>query len=111
MQHYPAQLGSWVTVVQGLIFGFCVLLFRRGIVGFVADRRNPPNLSPEASATGKKSVARTSLVIATLLLSARPSFAADPAHWLDAVVRVRAEIPPEAQPRVFSARNVRVRGC
>jgi S1-C subfamily serine protease len=101
MQHYPAQLGFWVTVVQGLIFGFCVLLFRRGIVGFVADRRNPPNLSPEASATGKKSVARTSLVIATLLLSARPSFAADPAHWLDAVVRVRAEIPPEARTASF----------
>ncbi len=36
MQHYLAQLGSWVTVVQGLIFVFCVLAFRRGIVGTTA---------------------------------------------------------------------------
>jgi branched-chain amino acid transport system permease protein len=37
MQHYLAQLGSWVTVVQGIIFVFCVLLFRRGIVGLIAS--------------------------------------------------------------------------
>jgi branched-chain amino acid transport system permease protein len=37
MQHYLAQLGSWVTVVQGLIFVFCVLVFRRGIVGVIAS--------------------------------------------------------------------------
>ena len=36
MQHYLAQLGSWVTVVQGIIFVFCVLVFRRGIVGVIA---------------------------------------------------------------------------
>jgi len=36
MQHYLAQLGSWVTVVQGVIFVFCVLAFRRGIVGTIA---------------------------------------------------------------------------
>jgi branched-chain amino acid transport system permease protein len=33
MQNYLAQLGAWVTVVQGLIFVVCVLAFRRGIVG------------------------------------------------------------------------------
>ncbi|MFT4194375.1 MAG: branched-chain amino acid ABC transporter permease [Ottowia sp.] len=33
MQNYLAQLGAWVTVVQGVIFVLCVLLFRRGIVG------------------------------------------------------------------------------
>ncbi|MDO5692248.1 MAG: branched-chain amino acid ABC transporter permease [Pseudomonadota bacterium] len=33
MQNYLAQLGAWVTVVQGAIFVVCVLLFRRGIVG------------------------------------------------------------------------------
>lgn len=33
MQNYLAELGAWVTVVQGLIFVVCVLLFRRGIVG------------------------------------------------------------------------------
>src|SRR5206468_11528430 len=37
MQHYLAQLGSWVTVVQGIIFVFCVLVFRRGIVGVTAS--------------------------------------------------------------------------
>ncbi|HEY2629194.1 MAG TPA: branched-chain amino acid ABC transporter permease [Usitatibacter sp.] len=33
MQLYLAELGSWVTISQGLIFVFCVLAFRRGIVG------------------------------------------------------------------------------
>jgi len=36
MEHYLAQLGAWVTVVQGVIFVFCVLAFRRGIVGELA---------------------------------------------------------------------------
>jgi len=33
LQQYLAQLGAWVTIVQGFIFFVCVLLFRRGIVG------------------------------------------------------------------------------
>ena len=33
LEHYLAQLGSWVTIVQGFIFVVCVLTFRRGIVG------------------------------------------------------------------------------
>jgi branched-chain amino acid transport system permease protein len=33
MQNYLAQLGAWVTIVQGGIFVVCVLAFRRGIVG------------------------------------------------------------------------------
>jgi branched-chain amino acid transport system permease protein len=33
---YLAQLGAWVTVVQGSIFVLCVLAFRRGIVGELA---------------------------------------------------------------------------
>jgi branched-chain amino acid transport system permease protein len=37
MQNYLAQLGAWVTVVQGLIFVICVLAFRRGIVGEIAN--------------------------------------------------------------------------
>ena len=57
MQHYLAQLGSWVTVVQGVIFVFCVLLFRRGIVGvvvaFVDGRHRAPRLSPEPSPAGE----------------------------------------------------------
>jgi branched-chain amino acid transport system permease protein len=37
MQNYLAQLGAWVTIVQGLIFVVCVLAFRRGIVGEIAN--------------------------------------------------------------------------
>jgi branched-chain amino acid transport system permease protein len=42
MQHYLAQLGSWVTVVQGIIFVFCVLVFRRGIIGLIASAATRP---------------------------------------------------------------------
>jgi branched-chain amino acid transport system permease protein len=35
MENYLAQYGSWVTVIQGVIFVFCVLVFRRGVVGEV----------------------------------------------------------------------------
>jgi branched-chain amino acid transport system permease protein len=58
MQHYFAQLGSWVTVVQGVIFVFCVLAFRRGIVGgiaaFATGRRKAARLAAETSPTGQK---------------------------------------------------------
>jgi branched-chain amino acid transport system permease protein len=33
MESYLAELGSWVTIVQGAIFVVCVLAFRRGIMG------------------------------------------------------------------------------
>jgi len=33
LENYLAQLGSWVTVVQGVIFVVCVLTFRRGVIG------------------------------------------------------------------------------
>ena len=33
MENYLAQIGSWVTVVQGVIFVICVLTFRRGVIG------------------------------------------------------------------------------
>ena len=36
MQNYLASVGEWVTVIQGVIFVVCVLLFRRGIVGELA---------------------------------------------------------------------------
>jgi branched-chain amino acid transport system permease protein len=36
LENYLAQLGAWVTVVQGAIFVLCVLTFRRGIVGEVS---------------------------------------------------------------------------
>jgi branched-chain amino acid transport system permease protein len=36
MENYLAQLGSWVTIVEGAIFVLCVLAFRRGVVGELA---------------------------------------------------------------------------
>jgi len=33
MQNYLAPFGAWVTVIQGVVFVVCVLLFREGIVG------------------------------------------------------------------------------
>jgi branched-chain amino acid transport system permease protein len=36
MENYLAQLGAWVTIVQGVIFVVCVLTFRRGLVGELA---------------------------------------------------------------------------
>jgi branched-chain amino acid transport system permease protein len=38
MQNYLADLGSWVTIIMGATFVVCVLLFRRGIVGELAER-------------------------------------------------------------------------
>lgn len=37
MENYLAPFGAWVTVIQGVVFVTCVLLFREGIVG-VIDR-------------------------------------------------------------------------
>ena len=42
MQNYLAQLGAWVTIVQGVIFVICVLAFRRGIVGEIANAIRKP---------------------------------------------------------------------
>jgi branched-chain amino acid transport system permease protein len=36
MENYLAELGSWVTIIQGVVFVLCVLAFRRGIVGEIA---------------------------------------------------------------------------
>ncbi|MGA0596776.1 branched-chain amino acid ABC transporter permease [Enterovirga sp. CN4-39] len=36
MANYLATLGAWVTIVQGIIFVLCVLLFREGILGLIA---------------------------------------------------------------------------
>ena len=38
MENYLAPLGQWVLVIQGAIFVVCVLVFRRGIVGELANR-------------------------------------------------------------------------
>ena len=42
MQNYLAQLGAWVTIVQGVIFVVCVMAFRRGVVGEIANLIKKP---------------------------------------------------------------------
>src|SRR5205809_1302844 len=37
LENYLTTIGQWVFVVQGLIFVVCVLLFRRGIIGELAQ--------------------------------------------------------------------------
>ena len=38
-ENYLAQAGAWVTVIQGAIFMVCVLAFRRGVIGEIANWR------------------------------------------------------------------------
>jgi branched-chain amino acid transport system permease protein len=38
LENYLAQVGSWVTVVEGAIFIACVLAFRRGMFGELGRR-------------------------------------------------------------------------
>jgi len=42
LENYLAQLGAWVTVVQGIIFVICVLTFRRGVVGELGNILKKP---------------------------------------------------------------------
>jgi branched-chain amino acid transport system permease protein len=42
MEHYLSQLGAWVLVVQGAIFVVCVLAFRRGVIGELANLIKKP---------------------------------------------------------------------
>ncbi|ACA17647.1 inner-membrane translocator [Methylobacterium sp. 4-46] len=42
MENYLAQFGAWVTIIQGIVFVICVLLFREGIVGLFARMLKKP---------------------------------------------------------------------
>ena len=42
MENYLAQFGAWVTVIQGVVFVICVLLFREGIIGVLGRRLKQP---------------------------------------------------------------------
>ena len=42
LENYLAQLGAWVTIVQGIIFVICVLTFRRGVVGEIGNFLKKP---------------------------------------------------------------------
>jgi branched-chain amino acid transport system permease protein len=38
MENYLAQAGAWVTVIQGAIFIACVIAFRKGVLGVLAEK-------------------------------------------------------------------------
>ena len=42
METYLAELGEWVTVIEGVVFVLCVEVFRRGLVGEIAHRIGKP---------------------------------------------------------------------
>ncbi len=42
MQNFLAGLGDWVTILQGIIFVICVLVFREGIVGVIGKWLKKP---------------------------------------------------------------------
>ncbi|HEX3865035.1 MAG TPA: branched-chain amino acid ABC transporter permease [Stellaceae bacterium] len=52
METYLAQAGSWVTIIEGVIFVICVLTFRQGIVGvilpYITGRHRQPLGQPAA---------------------------------------------------------------
>lgn len=49
IQNYLAQAGAWVTIIQGVIFVFIVLLFRRGIVGELQHWLTIRNRAPKTA--------------------------------------------------------------
>ena len=57
MQNYLAELGSWVTIIQGAVFVGCVLAFRQGIVGGVLSLLE--RWSPHANPGGPRRVPAT----------------------------------------------------
>jgi len=42
MQNYLATFGAWVTIVQGIVFVICVMLFREGIIGVLSKLIRKP---------------------------------------------------------------------
>ncbi len=53
METYLAQAGSWVTIIEGVIFVVCVLTFRQGIVGVLLPYVTGSRSSPAKSASGE----------------------------------------------------------
>jgi branched-chain amino acid transport system permease protein len=51
LHHYFDALGAWVTIVVGLIFIVCVLMFRRGILGELTYMLQQRRSSNSSSAT------------------------------------------------------------
>jgi len=49
MENYLAQAGSWVTIIEGIIFVVCVLIFRRGIVGVLTPYLTNSRTQPAAT--------------------------------------------------------------
>lgn len=63
LRQYLAGFGGWVTVIIGLAFIVCVLLFRRGVVGelehlFARGARRRTSAGPEDNVSGEGSTAK-----------------------------------------------------
>jgi branched-chain amino acid transport system permease protein len=59
MQQYLAGLGSWVLIVQGVTFVFCVLVLRKGVVGTFLEfiersRQNAKRYASKVDGPGPK---------------------------------------------------------
>ena len=67
LQNYLAPLGSWVLIVQGLIFIACVLLFREGLVGLGTQLWN------RLSASRAPAAATTATATAASAVTTRPA--------------------------------------
>jgi hypothetical protein len=65
IQNYFAELGAWVTMIQGAIFVVVVMVFRRGIVGELI-----PLLNARLDKMRRRAAARVAL----------PAAGADPAR-------------------------------
>jgi hypothetical protein len=59
IQNYFAELGAWVTMIQGAIFVIVVMAFRRGIVGELI-----PLLHAHLGETGQRAKAHIALATA-----------------------------------------------
>ena len=42
LEYRLAEAGGWVTVIQGVVFVLCVLLFRQGIIGTLSNALKLP---------------------------------------------------------------------
>ena len=61
MDNYLAQTGSWVTIIEGVLFVVCVLTFRQGIVGVAAPYLTGRQGAPRPAASDR-TAAKTSPV-------------------------------------------------
>ena len=75
VESYLAQLGGWVTVVQGALFVVCVLAFRRGIIGELSRVLHRPlwKVEPAAAVEASTGTRRARCLQSTPERAGRPT--------------------------------------